>query len=183
MAAYQAPPSLGFSRQEHWSGLPFPSAVHESEKWKWRRSVMSDSVWPHRWQPTRLLHPCDSPGKNTGVGCHCLLLIIINLYNPVKSSAVEWSICIIYGYLLTLHCIAHPPKTSCIFTRLTFSFMSLQQRHRHCTLSNIPNTQHSILASSSYNVLLVGMSINTVEWHSVTSPLMGNTMTSNSGKV
>ena len=32
MAAYQAPPSLGFSRQEHWSGLPFPSPMHESEK-------------------------------------------------------------------------------------------------------------------------------------------------------
>ena len=31
-AAYQAPPSLGFSRQEHWSGLPFPSPMHESEK-------------------------------------------------------------------------------------------------------------------------------------------------------
>ena len=33
-AAHQAPPSLGFSRQEHWSGLPFPSPMHESEKWK-----------------------------------------------------------------------------------------------------------------------------------------------------
>ena len=31
-AAHQAPPSLGFSRQEHWSGLPFPSLMHESEK-------------------------------------------------------------------------------------------------------------------------------------------------------
>ena len=31
-AAHQAPPSLGFSRQEHWSGLPFPSPKHESEK-------------------------------------------------------------------------------------------------------------------------------------------------------
>ena len=41
-AAHQAPPSLGFSRQEHWSGLPFPSPVHESEKWKRSRSVMSD---------------------------------------------------------------------------------------------------------------------------------------------
>ena len=39
MAAHQAPPSLGFSRQEHRSGLPFPSPVHESEKWKWSRSV------------------------------------------------------------------------------------------------------------------------------------------------
>ena len=34
---------------------------------------MSDSVWPHRWQPTRLPRPWGSPGKNTGVGCHFLL--------------------------------------------------------------------------------------------------------------
>ena len=36
-------------------------------------SVVSDSVRPHRWQPTRLPHPWDSPGNNTGVGCHFLL--------------------------------------------------------------------------------------------------------------
>ena len=34
---------------------------------------MSDSVRPHRQQPTRLHHPWDSPGKNSGVGCHFLL--------------------------------------------------------------------------------------------------------------
>ena len=34
---------------------------------------MSDSVQPQRRQPTRLLRPWDSPGKNTGVGCHFLL--------------------------------------------------------------------------------------------------------------
>ena len=33
-SAYQASPSKGFSRQEHWSGLPFPSPLHESRKWK-----------------------------------------------------------------------------------------------------------------------------------------------------
>ena len=33
----------GFCRQEYWSGLPFPSPMHESEKWKWNRSVLSDS--------------------------------------------------------------------------------------------------------------------------------------------
>ena len=66
MAAYQAPPSLGFSRQEHWSGLPFPSPVHESVKWKWGCSVVSNSLRPHRLQPTRLLRPWDFPGKNTG---------------------------------------------------------------------------------------------------------------------
>ena len=36
-------------------------------------SVVSDSVRPHRRQPTRLPRPRDSPGKNTGVGCHFLL--------------------------------------------------------------------------------------------------------------
>ena len=56
-----------------WSGLPFPSPMHESEKRKWSCSVMSDSSWPHGLQPTRLLRPWDFPGKNTGVGCHFLL--------------------------------------------------------------------------------------------------------------
>ena len=37
------------------------------------RSVGSDSVWPHRPQPTRRPRPWDSPGKNTGLGCHFLL--------------------------------------------------------------------------------------------------------------
>ena len=39
--ARQASLSLGFSRQEHWSGLLLPSPMHESEKCKWRRSVQS----------------------------------------------------------------------------------------------------------------------------------------------
>ena len=43
---------------------------------------MSNSVRPHRWQPTRLPCPWDSPGKNTGVGCHFLLQ-----YMKVKSES------------------------------------------------------------------------------------------------
>ena len=73
MTAQEAPPSLGFSKQEHWSGLPFPSPMHESEKWKSGRSVTSDSSRPHGLQPTRLLCPWDFPGRSTGVGCHCRL--------------------------------------------------------------------------------------------------------------
>ena len=47
---------------------------HSSKwKWKWIRYVVSDSSWPRRQQPTRLFCPWDSPGKNTGVGCHFLL--------------------------------------------------------------------------------------------------------------
>ena len=63
----------GILQQKHWSGLPFPSPMHESEKWKWSCSVVSDPQRPHGPQPSRLLHPCDFPGKSTGVGCHCLL--------------------------------------------------------------------------------------------------------------
>ena len=76
---YQAPLTMRFSRQEHWSGLPFPSPMHESEKWKWSRSVVSDPQWPHGLKPTRLLRPRDFPGKSTGVGCHCLLRYIIHM--------------------------------------------------------------------------------------------------------
>ena len=36
-------PSLGFSRQGYWSGVPLPSPMNESEKWKWSNSVVSDS--------------------------------------------------------------------------------------------------------------------------------------------
>jgi len=55
------------------SGLPFPSPMHESGKWKWSRSVVSDSSRPHGLQPTRLLRPWDFPGKSTWVGPQCLL--------------------------------------------------------------------------------------------------------------
>ena len=44
------------------------------------RSVMSNSLWPHGLQPSRLLCPWDSPGQNTGVGCHFLLQG--NLHDP-----------------------------------------------------------------------------------------------------
>ena len=100
-AAHQASTSPGFSRQGHWSGLPFPSPMQESEKWKWSRSVMSDSSRPHGLQPTRLLRPWDFPGKSTGVGCHCLLqqgpcwsftpmeLTILCRRQPLRESSCE----------------------------------------------------------------------------------------------
>ena len=62
---------------KNWSGLPFPSPMHESEKWKWSHSVVSDSSRPHGLQPSRLLRPWDFPGKSTGVGHQCLLHIYL----------------------------------------------------------------------------------------------------------
>ena len=64
-------PGILQARTLEW--VAFPSPMHESEKWKWSRSVVSDSQRPHGLQPTRLLRPWDFPGKSTGVGCHCLL--------------------------------------------------------------------------------------------------------------
>ena len=50
---------------------------------------MSDSVRPHRWQPTRLRGPWDSPGKNTGVGYHFLLRCM-----KVKSESEVTQLCL-----------------------------------------------------------------------------------------
>ena len=55
----------------HWATWQAPITTYCSCCWV--TSVVSDSVRPHRRQPTRMLRPWDSPGKNTGVGCHFLL--------------------------------------------------------------------------------------------------------------
>ena len=100
MAAHQAPLSLGFSRQEHWSGLPSPP-MHQSEKWKWSRSVMSNTQQPHGLQPSRLLRPWDFRDKSTGVGCHCLLrspLLTLSI-----SSFLTYLPIFLFGYLSFSH--------------------------------------------------------------------------------
>ena len=65
----QAPPSMGFSRQQYWSGLPFPTSsifiypsVHPFLHFLFSCSVMSDSLWPHGLQHSRLPCPSLSPG-------------------------------------------------------------------------------------------------------------------------
>ena len=68
-------PCLGFSRQEHWSGLPFPSPMHESEKWKVKMKSLSRvrpsaTPWTASYQAPL---PMDFPGKSTGMGRQCLL--------------------------------------------------------------------------------------------------------------
>jgi len=59
-------------------------------------SVVSDSVQPHRQQPTRLPCPWDSPGKNTGVGCHFLLQCMkvkvkVKSLSHVRLLATPWT--------------------------------------------------------------------------------------------
>ena len=99
--AYRPPLCMGFPRQEYWSELSFPSpedlpdpgtkapspalggrffttelpgiSINQLCCCCWVTSVVSDSARTHRWEPTRLPHPWESPGKNTGVGRHFLL--------------------------------------------------------------------------------------------------------------
>ena len=51
---------------------PFPPSIRVLSNESALR-IMSNFLRPHRWQPTRLPHPWDSPGQNTGMGCHFLL--------------------------------------------------------------------------------------------------------------
>ena len=64
---------------------------------------MSDSVRPHRRQPTRLPRPWDSPGKNTGVGCHFLLQCMkVKSESEVLEKLKNTGLCVLlYGSTLT----------------------------------------------------------------------------------
>ena len=61
--------------------LPLKAEARESFPLLLSHFSVSDSVRPHRWQPTRLPSPWDSPGKNTGVECHFPLLPTHNFHS------------------------------------------------------------------------------------------------------
>ena len=65
------------SRYQDYSILIKKIVQCSSNKGKWSRSVVSDSLWPPGLQPPRLLRPLDFPGKRTGIGCHFLLQAIL----------------------------------------------------------------------------------------------------------
>ena len=83
-----AVPGILQARTLEWAAISFSSAW--KSKWKWSRSVLSDSLRPHGLQPTKLLCPWDFPGKSTGVGCHCLE-ISTNYQLPLISSVQSLS--------------------------------------------------------------------------------------------
>ena len=77
-AAFQAPPSMGFSRQEYWSGVPLPSPPYAFSSVQFSRSVVSDSLRPHELQHAR--PPCPSPTH-----VHCRVSDAIQLSHPLSS--------------------------------------------------------------------------------------------------
>ena len=86
-------PGILQARTLEWVTISFSNAW----KWKWSRSVVSDSLWPHGLQPTRLLRPWDPPGKSTWVGCHCLLhtSILANDFS-LSPCGYSWPHCLSY---------------------------------------------------------------------------------------
>ena len=165
MAAHQAPLSLGFSGQEHWSALPFPSPVHESKKRKWNRSVLSDSSRPYGLQPTRLLRPWDFPGKSTGVGCHCLLVFLILLFSSVSlhcsfkkaflsllailcNSTFSWVYLSLSPFPFSAIIFVKPPQT----TLCLLAFLFLWDCFGHCLLYSVPNFHPWFFRHSVYQI-------------------------------
>ena len=121
--------------------------MHESEKWKWSRSVMSNSWRPHGLQPTRLLRPWDFPGKSTRLGCHnhcqwstnssfAFWNFLEMSFSEYFLSAVSW----IHGYgeqtielPFLSHFLPHPcPQL------LTWTYLCFQAGHRRKADNNLP---------------------------------------------
>ena len=78
-ADYQAPPSMGFSRQEYWSGVPLPSLVCSIVIYSFKDYtpfifiieywLPSLYCWRRKWQPTPVFLPGESQGRGSLVGC------------------------------------------------------------------------------------------------------------------
>ena len=104
-------------------------------------------MWPHRWQPTRLPGPWDSPGKNTGVGCHFLLQCM-----KVKSESEVAPSCLTPSDLMD--CSLPGSSVHGIFSR--------QEYWSRVPLPSSPkSTNESLFPKTS--------SLNFTKWHS--SPL------------
>ena len=78
-AAHQAPPSLGFSRQEHWSGLPFPSPMHEMKS--------ENEVTQSRLTPSNPMD-CSLPGSSVHGICQARCQIIVNIASQFLKSVL-----------------------------------------------------------------------------------------------
>ena len=136
---------------------------------------MSDSVRPHRRQPTRVPRPWDSPGKNTGVSCHCLLQCMQvksesevaqscpTLHNPMDCSLPGSSVHGIFqARVLEWGAIAFSAFTHDIQSIPWSYHFSLQKRpgtsdplHRHHSLVQAPSshTVSTIAPSRSFGTL------------------------------
>ena len=127
---------------------------------------MSDSVQPHRRQPTRLPHPWDSPGKSTGVGCHFLLQCMkvksesevaqscSTLSNPMNCSPPGSSVHGIFqARVLELVAIAFSKESYTANTNSLEPNSIYQTRQQELYLIHVNESINSIHIISSYSHL------------------------------
>ena len=93
---------------------------HRSEPCPWLQkrsvpSILSDSLWPHGLQSTRLLCPWDSPGKNTGVGCHVLFqgIFLIDLPDILRIEPASPKFPEMAGVFFTTRASCEAPECLC----------------------------------------------------------------------
>jgi len=140
---------------------------------------VSDSVCPHRRQPTRLHRPWDSPGKNTGVGCHCLLQCMkvksesevtescltlrdlmdcclpgFSIHGIFQARVLEWGAIAFSGKFTLPH-----PKSTFVLRSLSELLLSLSTWFPHgssfCFIFPIPHLENNPNFFSFNNFLLV----------------------------
>ena len=114
-------------------------------------SVMSDSLWPHGLWPTRLLCPWNSPGRNTGVGCHFLLQgIFVTRENEPASPALQvdsvplsrqgnpaWHHSKWYTFMSCLICTVSHLNQTLRFLRILNFFNPFYPQSRSCRASTV----------------------------------------------
>ena len=130
---HQASPSLGFSRLEYWSGLPFPSPMHESEKWKWCRSVLSDSSDPMN---------CSLPGFSI----HGIFQARVLEWGAIAFSTIRYYI--LFNFYLFLFLNWKLLIAQCLKTVVSWTFFSVSFLVNYLQRFSLVHVMSSLLEKS-----------------------------------
>ena len=153
----QSCPTLcGWPHRQQPPGSPVPGilqartlewvAISFSNAWKYKvKEKLLSRVWlsrPHGLQPTRLLHPWEFPGKSTGVGCHCLLQIL--LYTSVYIYIYTYT----YIYILNIISICR----SYILQKVSLSGRVSALQYLQTTIKNLYTFQKPLKWWNWWNI-------------------------------
>ena len=126
-------------------------------------SVVSDSLWLYQLPSTRLLWPWDSPGKNTGVGCHALLQGIFPTQgsNQRLLGLLHWQALVLLGKSLCLASSPLTPLNYSLYPKWKFwlsTILSFQHpRILYCIFSNVFVWYFPYTSAKSYSFAYIGL--------------------------